>query len=195
MGTSRRIGLLPLALAMLSLNLLLPEAAWATCGGGPTTQSFPPESGTANNDVIEGDHRGNFIDGLAGNDVICGNGGPDEIKGGEGNDGLLGGQGDDTLNVGDPFANADHQSAIGGGGDDHLVDPSLNANVSKDYFIGGAGDDTIEAGKGEDEVQGGPDNDHIVTEDGVNDIVDGGPGYDICDVDNLDVVSNCEEQL
>ena len=57
--------------------------------------------GTAQNDTLKSNDRGQVICGMGGKDTIYGNGGPDEIRGGPGNDTLLGGGGDDDLLGGD----------------------------------------------------------------------------------------------
>jgi Ca2+-binding RTX toxin-like protein len=58
--------------------------------------------------------------------------------------------------------------------------------VGADMLIGGPGEDTIEGG-------GDLSGDTLVACDGQVDIVDGGPGVDLCIVDQgVDLVSNCE---
>jgi Tol biopolymer transport system component len=64
----------------------------ATCGGQVVTMT-----GTAGDDVIQGDSGANVIAGLEGNDRIRGAGGNDILCGGSGNDRLLGGNGRDRL--------------------------------------------------------------------------------------------------
>ena len=64
--------------------------------------------GSTNNDILAGDFRLNWIDGLGGNDLLYGgpDGGPDFLFGGDGDDKVYGGKGDDRL--------------LGGHGDDLL---------------------------------------------------------------------------
>src|SRR5687767_7404170 len=88
---SRRRLVPALTAAVMSLNPLCPDAAWATCDGSPTTAPYPPETGTAGPDVMEGDDQPNTIYGGAGNDLICGNEDADSLYGEAGNDDLIGG--------------------------------------------------------------------------------------------------------
>ena len=85
--------------------------------------------GSAHDDILAGDSRGNKIWGGGGNDTLYGgpsgnddSGNADELHGEGGHDRIFGGRGDDTL--------------YGGAGNDHLW-----GNGGVDTFYGGAGDD------------------------------------------------------
>lgn len=57
--------------------------------------------GTAFDDLIVGNDRGNDLQGGGGNDTLYGGRGDDTLSGQDGNDGLFGGEGNDTLDGGD----------------------------------------------------------------------------------------------
>jgi Ca2+-binding RTX toxin-like protein len=84
---------------------LAPESGFA--GGCPTQHGGPPAShidssvegieGSANDDILSGDHAGNTILGRGGDDEIHGAGGDDFLVGGQGQDALYGEAGADRL--------------------------------------------------------------------------------------------------
>ena len=89
--------------------------------------------GSAHDDVLAGDSRGNKIWGGAGNDTLYGgpsgnddSGNADELRGEEGHDRIFGGRGNDML--------------YGGDGNDHLW-----GNGGADTFVGGPGNDMFYA--------------------------------------------------
>ena len=101
--------------------------------------------GSAHDDVLAGDSRGNKIWGGAGNDTLYGgpsgnddSGNADELHGEDGHDRIFGGRGDDTLN--------------GGAGNDHLW-----GNGGADTFMGGLGNDMFYADPS-DNFSGAEDN-------------------------------------
>lgn len=96
-------------------------------------------------EVINGNRRGNRLDGTnadseingkGGKDKLYGNGGDDTLNGGNGNDKLFGGKGDDVLNGG-----AGKDVLRGNKGDDTL---DGGAGADKFIFSRGDGSDTIE---------------------------------------------------
>jgi hypothetical protein len=205
-GRRRRRFLPVLTAAVMSLNLFLPDAAWALCEGEPTTAPYPPEQAPGSDDVVEGNDEPNTIRGGDGNDVLCGNANPDLIYGEGGNDTLSGGGGADELYPGPPTADNDEQFASGGAGDDRLEgegksndtfegdggDDLLSGGDGADHLEGGTGYDRIAGGAGEDTLDGGPDGDILYAKDGKVDIVLGGQGVDRCIVDPTDKIDGCE---
>jgi hypothetical protein len=83
------------------------------------------------------------------------------------------------------------QEIHGKAGDDFLV-----GGKSPDIVRGGPGDDRIWTGKGgvPDQAYGGPGDDrlHNVGSGQAGQIIDGGPGYDICAGDKFDTFIGCE---
>ncbi|MGH2597000.1 MAG: calcium-binding protein [Actinomycetota bacterium] len=184
-----------------SVNCL---GAVATVVGTPGDD--PSLGGTAGTDVIAG-LRGNDVISGDPNDVVCGGPGIDEISGsgtalgGPGDDMLMGGAGDQVLfgGIGDDTVDpgAGNDRANGGEGDDTIIDGEAECNgVCDDLLSGGPGDDHIVAGAGDDRVFGGPGNDFISVADAPGhsdaDFVNGGPGFDTCEVDPLDTYTHCE---
>ena len=116
----------------------------------------------------------------------------DRVIGGSGDDYIavgstwvFGGDGDDTI-VGGVFA----ERLYGEGGDDDL-DGGPGSGVN--YLEGGAGNDTLRSAEGaldvhRDTLFGLAGNDRFFTDNGVPDVVRGGPGDDSADVDGEDDV-------
>ena len=111
--------------------------------------------GSQHDDVLAGDFRQNWIDGLGGDDSVYGGpgGGPDVLFGGDGNDKVYGGKGDDFL-LGGPGADL----LKGGPGTDFL-DLELevvDSELSNDFEIHfkmeryDHGNDQLEGGAGDD---------------------------------------------
>jgi Ca2+-binding RTX toxin-like protein len=71
---------------------------------------------------------------------------------------------------------------------------ALNAGGGEDTIEGGSGNDGIIPGKGDDEVDAGAGNDVIYSEGGFRDGVNGGRGIDTCYVDSKDRVKGCERK-
>ncbi|HET6998278.1 MAG TPA: hypothetical protein VFI03_06775 [Solirubrobacterales bacterium] len=85
--------------------------------------------------------------------------------------------------------------AYGGPGDDRLeVQPNFADVPQPEAFLDGEiGEDMISGGTGADELRGGAGDDVIEARDGVEDIVNCGPGDDRADVDANDLLdSSCE---
>ncbi len=92
--------------------------------------------------------------------AIVGTGGADVLNGTPGRDVILGLGGDDTIR-----GRGGDDIVVGGGGDDALY--------------GDAGDDMLDAGPGRDGVHGGAGSDRLAVVDGaVDQVADGGPGFD-----------------
>ncbi len=122
-------------------------------------------SGAAGRDLrghdctITGTEGPDTITGTTGDDVICGLGGRDVIHARSGADTVYGGTGNDNI--------------FGGGGDDLLY--------------GGGDRDLVRGLGGDDRIFGGPASDFPLTGDFGSDVVNGGPGNDVC-VSGLDEV-------
>ncbi len=119
--------------------------------------------GTDKNDIIFGSFGDDKIDAKDGDDIVFGLFGNDKIAGGLGNDLLFGGWGWDNLQGGD----------------------------GEDAMFGDAGNDLIAGNKGDDQMYGGSGNDLLVWNNGDgSDLIDGGTGYDVQQVNfNTDLVN------
>ena len=108
--------------------------------------------GTDKNDLIIGSFGDDEVSAKGGNDLVFGLFGDDKLAGGLGEDTMLGGSGEDTVEGGD----------------------------GEDYLDGGSGDDTIVGNKGNDQMFGGNGDDLLVWNNGDgSDLMDGGKGYDV----------------
>lgn len=123
--------------------------------------------GGTGNDDLGGDHA-----------LLTGGGGADTLISVFG--GVVGGDGDDILT-------SDSFSLFGGAGDDLIT-----GGAGENRVDAGTGDDTVRAGAGRDELLGraGRDrlfgergNDRLLARDGERDVVSGGRGYDVAQVD------------
>ncbi len=156
-----------------------------------------PQLGVPGPDKLDGYEGDDFLVGDQGDDELKGGkgkgedilfGGPDNDleKAGDGDDELHGGFGDDDLRgeKGDDFLFGDH-------GDD-----TLDGGDGQDFLDGGFGNDVLFGGKGADILKGGPGDDDLSggnSADADPDFMDGGPGFDICRVIELDDTwENCE---
>jgi Ca2+-binding RTX toxin-like protein len=110
---------------------LMKHMAMDTWGTRDHFKSIENLVGSANDDVLTGDNKGNVVEGNDGSDVIKGLNGKDALDGGDGDDDLSGGNGKDDLN--------------GGLGDD-----VLKGGNGKDVLNGGEGSDTLTGGMGRD---------------------------------------------
>ena len=132
-------------------------------------QCFLPEgcflSGDGSDEAIVGGIGPDYIIGGGGHDAVHGLGGGDWLDGGAGDDLVRGNDGDDLVD--------------GGSGHD-----LVRGNDGNDYVTGFTGNDILDAGGGSD---------FIYAADGEFDKVSGGPGYDVCVVDEEDRVTGCEE--
>lgn len=158
----------------LKINLDL--TAWRTLIHGNNSGSLIYITDESRKDVshaIVGGSGNDFIVGSNANDIIMANAGTDHIAAGAGNDYIIGGtgknvifgeDGNDTIIAG--FAS--DQYIHGGSGDDYIV------AVGAGKYYGGAGDDTFVTR-------------YQYTTSGSRD-VDGGTGYDIVYLQNLDLI-------
>ncbi|MGD1704754.1 transporter substrate-binding domain-containing protein [Dapis sp. BLCC M229] len=101
--------------------------------------------GRQGNDDIEGNFGADVLEGNAGDDIIAGGSENDTIKGGQGNDQLQGDAGDDQLE-----GNSGNDVIRGGTGND-----VLEGNNDNDWLLGEAGEDILIGGKGVDLLNGG----------------------------------------
>jgi Ca2+-binding RTX toxin-like protein len=99
------------------------------------------------------------VSGDTGNDTISGSPRNDTLRGGGGDDSISGNSGDDRIE--------------GGTGHDNLAGNSGNDNVG-----GNDGNDTVSGGFGRDTLVGGSGNDRLFAKDFMDDVVDGGTGFD-----------------
>ena len=136
-------------------------------------------TGSAFNDTLTGNFRGNVISGLAGNDTLMGGDRSDTLIGGAGNDivggggddnSLDGGAGTDTVTYADAYdgvwvnlAIATAQNTIGAGADtlknfENLTGSKLNdtltGNAAANILNGGAGNDSLNGGAGDHSLNG-----------------------------------------
>ena len=83
------------------VNLLTGEASFDKAGGSEQYQdtllNIEGVIGSTNDDIITGNHQGNYLFGASGSDQISGLSGSDVLIGGDGADTLSGGAGDDEL--------------------------------------------------------------------------------------------------
>ena len=158
----------------LKINLDL--TAWRTLIHGNNSGSLiyiTDESRKNVSHAIVGSSGNDFIVGSNANDIIIANAGTNHIAAGSGNDYVIGGtgrnvifgeDGNDTIIAGLGYDQYIH----GGNGDDYIV------AVGAGKYYGGAGDDTFVTR-------------HQYTTSGSRD-VDGGTGYDIVYLQNLDLM-------
>ena len=124
--------------------------------------------------------------------VVHGGSGNDRLFAGSGNDSLFGGAQKDRL-----YGGAGNDFLLGGGGYDRLFgqggDDTLQGGRANDYLDGGDGSDSLIGGPGPNTLAGGAGNDTFVTDNGVIDLIDGGPGDDgATDRDDEDELSDVE---
>jgi Ca2+-binding RTX toxin-like protein len=173
--------------------------------------------------VIEGNNRPNTLVGTNQSDTLRGKGKNDDLCGDNGDDTYFGGRGPDLLvefcTNNDPTGNDEMHGGPGtdaiiagrgrdriDAGDGHdIIGKGLRAVI---VLFGDDGDDRIRGGKGSDGMSGDDGEDELFGEDGDDvldaisdesspqaDLVDGGRGHDLCIVDTLDVVRNCERVI
>ena len=104
---------------------------------------------------------------------LDGNVGADSLTAGASDDQVTGGQGNDTI--------------AAGAGDDEVT-----GDDGDDTIQGGDGNDKIDGGAGADRIDAGGGDDTIVSDDGIADTIDCGPGTDGVTADTVDTLSNCE---
>lgn len=120
--------------------------------------------GTDKNDLIVGSFDDDHVTAKDGDDIVLGLFGDDKLAGDLGDDTMFGGVGDDTVEGGD----------------------------GEDYLSGGFGDDVVVGNKGDDEMFGGRGDDLLVWNNGDgSDLMDGGKGYDVQQVNfDTDLVND-----
>ncbi|MEX1047546.1 MAG: hypothetical protein WD757_07685 [Actinomycetota bacterium] len=121
--------------------------------------------------------------------IVCGGGdcigtsSPDDITGTDGYDRIEGRAGGDTIS-----ALNSSDKVFGQLGADWM-----HGDGGHDRMRGGGSDDTIWGDAQHDRVWGGPNDDTLNMQDDNSDpVVNGGNGYDVCNVDAIDTWSNCE---
>lgn len=127
-------------------------------------------------DVANGRDQRDGINGESGQDDISGSGGSDRLYGGSGIDTVRGGDGADNL--------------FGGGFCQETGYWGFNSTLTNTITCWNDAGDTLLAGAGDDWVW---DSNSDIHGDGAVDTVDGGSGFDICVVEAIDIVSNCEQ--
>lgn len=120
-------------------------------------------NGTNDLDEIFAGDDDNTVQALDGDNYVDGEAGNDTLFGDDGNDQLFGGAGDDAIE--------------GGAGEDKVF-----GSIGDDALNGGDGDDQLHGGDGHDTLEGAYDDDRLIGGDG--DILSGGPGADVFEVDN-----------
>ncbi len=176
-------------------------------------QSGIKYEGTAGNDVSSGGDGNDYLSGLAGNDTLRGGLGDDLIVGGIGNDALFGDAGNDTFgyregdgtdrfNGGDGWDVVDASEAktlsvsnmtatdsietvlgstggtrIAGTSDANQFDFRNTSLKNISEIDAGAGNDTVQGSQGNDVILGGAGNDALYGNGG-NDVLNGGTGND-----------------
>lgn len=146
------------------------------------------------NDELTGDSNDNVIDGGHGADLIQGGPGFDfadystattpvtaDLDGQPGDDGRVG-EGDSI--------GLDIEALLGGSAGD-----TLTGGAQDDFLAGGAGDDTLAGGAGADFIFGEDGNDRIIASDGVIDEIDCGPGFDTAYTDVGESTTGCETRI
>ena len=125
-------------------------------------------AGTTPADTGQTAHTICTITGTTGPDVLTGTGGPDVVCGLGGRDVIFG----------------------GGGGD------VLRGGAGRDELHGNEGDDVLVAGRGEDTLRGGGGSDTLRSRDNRPfDVLDGGPGTNLCEADASDHRHGCRRPL
>ncbi len=152
--------------------------------------------GGSGDDLLFGDAGHDVISGGAGNDTIYGNFGGDTLSGGPGDDQIFGGIGRDSINGG-----AGNDSLYGGNGMDCIRggagDDYIEGKGKADTIYGGAGNDTINSGAGADLAFGQEGDDVIYAFSHIlfTDTLHGGPGHDLYEADENDVLIEVEALL
>lgn len=129
--------------------------------------------GTSATDTLQGTDGPNTIKGRGGADTLNGRGGSDTLEGESGGQTLFGGEGDDILK-----AQAGPDTLLGGGGHD-----TLSGGTEADVLNGGPGADVIDGDQGADV---------IAARDGFAEPVTCGDGVDTAAIDEIDVLTGCE---
>ena len=138
--TGEAIAFLPLVeAAEVSAGGFLPAIAQPLLDDGSVAPAAPAllngvtDSGTPDNDFLNGTAGPDHISGAAGNDIIHGLGQDDLLSGESGNDIIHGGDGSDVL------TGSEDNDVLNGGAGDDLIDGGLG----NDALFGGAGSDSF----------------------------------------------------
>ena len=156
-------------------------------GGGDDRVTTGVLGGTGEFDVNGNDGDDRITAGAAYNNVFEGGNGNDTLVGGAGPNNFTGGDGDDLLEG----AAGGFDGFNGGAGNDTLTAgatyDNLNGGLGDDLIDAGAGNDTIDGIDGDDTIHGGAGDDSINGEAG-KDVIDGGDGNDLIDAGEDDDV-------
>lgn len=164
-----------------------------TCQGEPATVIGTPGldhlTGTADKDVVALRGSSDYFSGLRGDDLICGDKGSDRLLPGRGDDHVYAGPDGDIVT---PGARSGSDNLYGGTGRD-----LLRASGGSDVIRAGADADLLVAGSGEDRLYGWTGDDLLKApgNDGADDYLEGGPGYDTCHVRANDTTVRCEDVI
>ncbi|HWK26226.1 MAG TPA: Ig-like domain-containing protein [Solirubrobacter sp.] len=181
----------------------------ATISGGDGNDAL---AGGAGADRLDGGAGNDDLNGFAGNDTLVGGDGNDLLQPNVGSDVLIGGDGIDTAVYGrrtSPAYSLDGVANDGTAGENDLIGTDVeNIDAAADdpaqtvTLVGDArantltvqyGRGTIIGGEGADVLEGGPQDDTIVSRDGSPDVVICNGGNDTVTADTLDIVSpSCE---
>jgi Ca2+-binding RTX toxin-like protein len=135
------------------------------------------QTGTEDDDQLDGTDTNDRLRGLDGDDVLSGGLGNDELRGDDGDDTLFGNTGDDTLHGldgGDVVHGGEENDVLFG----HNANDSLDGGAGNDAIQGSAGNDALYGREGHDTMQGGLDNDTLIAGAGA-DALFGGWGDDV----------------
>lgn len=154
-------------------------------------------SGGSGNDNIDGGTGNDRIEADAGDDTVSGGDGNDTIFGFEGSDSVLGGAGDDVINTRTSPGTGVPDEGYGAPGDTgyYPADPSsindrdyVDGGLDNDIILTGDDNDTIIGGEGADTINAGFDDDLISGNAGA-DSIEGNEGNDTIDGgDNADII-------
>lgn len=149
--------------------------------------------GTAAHRTYAGTAAADTFRGGIGNETFRAGGGNDFARGNRGNDRLHGGAGADDLDGGpgaDMVAGDAGNDRLRGG----LANDVVSGGAGTDDSRGGAGNDRVTCGSGmKDKAFGDAGADVLMCLDrGAGDVIDGGPGIDVCTGDRKDVFRSCE---
>jgi Ca2+-binding RTX toxin-like protein len=204
-GGNDRLGILQTMSGMTNPSTLVGAAGNDAVDGGGGNEYLDGGSGTdtifgmLGNDTVQGGDGTDYLEGSGGNDVILGSAGNDTAAGGSGEDtvdfsGATSGSAWLRANLSTPAGDEqvffgsgstytwsmDPENVIGTGGDDTLTGSSGDNDL-----IGSGGDDTIFGAAGNDSLVGGFGNDTLDGGDNYSDTIDGGPGDDLIDDEEL----------
>ena len=163
------------------LGITRPDRRDFICGGDGDDRMSPG----VGSDFVDGGRGADQGDGFRGNDTLLGGSGPDQLNGAEGSDTVDGGPGNDLILNSIARQNDPNSDVyLGGDGNDWVrAGGSSSGFFGEDFISGGEGDDVLE---GTAEL-------HQAERPGFPDIIDGGPGWDICYADPDDTVIDCED--